>query len=71
MVDFDASRGSVEGSIGVVLEGTDSDGFGETLAAGDLDLDGIDDLAVAAPYTVIDGVQLGAAWMFMGTTVGW
>lgn len=47
------------------------DGFGDALAAGDFDDDGYDDLAVAAPYRTVSGLQsAGAVEVFSGSSNG-
>lgn len=48
------------------------DRFGMTLAAGDFDGDGDDDLAVAAPYETAPGepAEAGAVFMFKGAATG-
>ncbi|MDX1998218.1 MAG: FG-GAP repeat protein [Thermoanaerobaculia bacterium] len=55
---------------GPVLLGSpqDYDNFGETLAAGDFDADGIDDLVVGAPFEGFDlwGQSTGAVQVFKG-----
>ncbi|MBI2571372.1 MAG: FG-GAP repeat protein [Candidatus Schekmanbacteria bacterium] len=47
------------------------DRFATTLASGDFDADGYDDLAVAAPYEDIDGVdEVGFVFVAHGTSAG-
>lgn len=45
---------------------TAGDGFGQFLEVGDLDCDGDDDLAVAAPFDVEDGRPVGSVSIFCG-----
>ena len=54
------------------VEGTTEDGdrFGDTLAAGDFDGDGFDDLAIAAPSENIGDLPAGAVNIFRGSTDG-
>ncbi len=50
-----------------VLVGTDQpDLFGRSLAAGDLDLDGADDLVVGAKWDSLRGERVGAVYVFPG-----
>jgi FG-GAP repeat len=45
--------------------------FGASIAVGDLDDDGVEDLAVGAPYDVVDGgTDQGAVAVFYGATTG-
>lgn len=51
------------------IDGSDYDGFGSSLAAGDLDEDGLMDLAIGAPTTSkTDSVGQGAVVVWSGTT---
>jgi hypothetical protein len=60
-----------QGGSGVVGINEAGDHFGETLAVGDFDGDGYDDLAVAAPAERLDqGAAEGAVWAFRGGPSG-
>ena len=50
--------------------GLRTDDFGEVLAAGDVDADGDDDLAVSAPETSTGGWDTGVVYVFPGSASG-
>jgi FG-GAP repeat len=60
--------GCLDGVRGV---GCDDTGFGASLAVGDVDADGIDDLLVGAPYADVQGSKdNGAVWIIPGSDAG-
>jgi hypothetical protein len=53
-----------------VLEAEEStDGAGLSLAAGDIDADGLDDLLIGAPYDDNAGINAGAAYIILGSSL--
>ncbi len=55
----------------LVLRGEAMDLLGYAMAAGDLDVDGKDDLVVGAPYADANGVDSGAAYVISGASGAW
>lgn len=67
------NENEVPAKIKEVLSGTQlGEHFGASLAAGDLDGDGMDDLIVGAPFRCNDerGYNHGSAFIFYGNRVG-
>ncbi len=72
LLDFFDSGSGPESSVVNVMGGSNAgDAFGYSMSAGDLDGDGRDDLAVGAPFAVVDGQEVGAAWYFAGSGGAW
>ena len=43
-----------------------SGAFGRSVALGDLNVDGVVDMAISAPHALVDGIDAGAAWVYYG-----
>lgn len=44
--------------------------FGRSVAFGDLNIDGVTDMAISAPHALVDGTDAGAAWIYYGPLDG-
>ncbi len=72
LLDFADPGSGLASSVVKVIGGSNAgDGFGYSMSSGDLDGDGRDDLAVGAPFAVVDGQEVGAAWYFAGDGGAW
>lgn len=66
--DWDAAPAELPCSEG---QGPSCDGFGASLAVGDVDADGTGDLIVGAPLATVDGkAEVGAVWVVPGSADG-
>jgi len=60
-----------QGNAGLLDSAEENDHFGQTLAAGDFNGDGFDDLAIGVPFESIDGVaSAGAVQVIYGSATG-
>ena len=53
----------------VIQSGDNYSQFGASVAAGDIDGDRLDDIAVGAPYSLYDGQRWGGVWLIPGTMI--
>ncbi|MFW3147142.1 MAG: putative Ig domain-containing protein [Thermoplasmatota archaeon] len=67
------SRESSIDCVDVKIDGENNyDYFGSDIAGrGDVNCDGLDDLVIGSPWSDLDGVNYGKAFLFFGRTTGW